>query len=88
MECKGVRIYHAGDTDYIPEMENIRADIVLLPIGGTYTMDVEEALQAVKVIKPRLAIPMHYGSIVGDISDAERFKEKCETGVKILPLVE
>ncbi|NOZ63828.1 MAG: MBL fold metallo-hydrolase [Caldiserica bacterium] len=83
---KGIRIYHAGDTDYIPEMENIKADIVLLPVGGVYTMDAEEAGKVVSTINPRLAIPIHYGSIVGNLSDAEKFKELCGEVVKILPL--
>lgn len=81
----GVRIYHAGDTDAIPEMNNIRTDIALLPVSGTYVMTAEEAAQAVKMIKPKLAIPMHYGAIVGSIKDAERFRQlvkECE--VKIL----
>ena len=80
----GTRIYFAGDTDFIPEMEEIRADIVLLPIGGTYTMDVNEALQAVNTIKPGMAVPMHWGSIVGSSADAERFKQDAATEVVIL----
>ncbi len=81
----GKRIYHAGDTDLIPEMEGIKADIVLLPIGGTYTMDAKEAAEAANKIKPEIAIPMHYGSIVGSIKDAEQFKELCQVRVEILP---
>lgn len=76
VEVDGVRIYHAGDTDYIPEMlklENI--DIALLPVSGKYVMDVEQAVKAAKAIKPKVAIPMHYGAIVGSRSDANRFKE-------------
>lgn len=76
LEIKGVRIYHAGDTDNIPEMRVLKdVDIALLPVSGTYVMTVEEAVEAVKVINPKLAIPMHYGAIVGTIKDAERFKE-------------
>lgn len=76
LEIKGVRIYHAGDTDNIPEMRGLKGvDIALLPVSGTYVMTVEEAVEAVKVINPKLAIPMHYGAIVGTIKDAERFKE-------------
>lgn len=57
----GKSIYHAGDTDLIPEMGSLGpVDVALLPIGGTYTMDVREAAEAVERIKPRLAIPMHY----------------------------
>ncbi len=78
------RIYHAGDSDFIPEMHNIKADFVLLPIGGTYTMDVQQAASCVGKIKPKVAIPMHYASIVGDSSDALKFKQLCSTEVRIL----
>lgn len=79
-----VKIYHAGDTDLIPEMERLKVDIALLPIGGTYTMDVQQAATLVNRIKPKVAIPMHYGSIVGDLSFALKFKQLCETEVKVL----
>ncbi len=80
----GVRIYHAGDTDVIPEMDDIEADIALLPAGGTYTMTAEEAAQAANRIKPQVAIPMHWGAIVGSASDAQRFSDLCEVEVAIL----
>ncbi|MFH1620077.1 MAG: MBL fold metallo-hydrolase [bacterium] len=73
----GVRIYHAGDTDFIPEMKNIKADIALLPVGGTYTMTAAEAAQAAAAIKPKIAVPMHWGAIVGSSADAEEFKKLC-----------
>jgi L-ascorbate metabolism protein UlaG (beta-lactamase superfamily) len=82
--AEGFRVYHAGDTDLIPEMDQIEADIALLPVGGTYTMDAVEAAQAANTIKPRAAIPMHWGSIVGSRKDAEKFRDLCETEVKIL----
>ena len=69
----GVRVYHAGDTDYIPEMKNIRADIALLPVSGTYVMTAEEAAQAAIAIGPKIAVPMHYDAIVGTVDDADRF---------------
>lgn len=69
----GVRVYHAGDTDYIPEMKNIRADIALLPVSGTYVMTAGEAAQAALAIGPKVAVPMHYGAIVGSTDDANRF---------------
>lgn len=72
------RVYHAGDTDNIPEMAGIKADIVLLPVGGTYTMDAKEAHRSVLKIRPRLAIPMHYGAVAGSRRDAEEFKSLCE----------
>ena len=82
---KNVRIYHAGDTDVIPEMSKIKTDIALLPVSGTYVMTADEAAEAVKMIKPKIAIPMHYGAIVGSVKDAEKFKtlvKDCE--IKIL----
>lgn len=70
----GSRVYHAGDTDLIPEMTDINADIALVPVSGTYVMTAKEAVEAALAINPSLAIPMHYGSIVGDTNDAETFK--------------
>lgn len=79
----GRRIYHAGDTDLIPEMAEIRCDVALLPIGGTYTMNVDEAVQALGRIKPRVAVPMHWGDIVGGTEDADRFRRKAPEGVRV-----
>jgi len=84
IEVGGKRIYHSGDTDFIPEMEKIKVDVALLPIGGTYTMSAEEAVKAAKAINPKVAIPMHYGDIVGSIEDAERFKKMSPVKVEIL----
>lgn len=81
-------IYHAGDTDVIPEMKKLtgynKKMIALLPVGGRFTMTAEEAVEAAKIIKPFLAIPMHYGSIVGTEEDAKEFKELCnEDGIRV-----
>lgn len=72
-----MRIYHTGDTDDIPEMSSVKPDIALVPVSGTYVMTAEEAAGAVnEKIKPsKLAIPMHYGAIVGSDQDAARFKQ-------------
>lgn len=78
------RIYHAGDTDAIPEMDDIEADIALLPVGGTYTMTADEAAEAANRIKPRVAVPMHYNAIVGSGRDAQRFSDLCQVEVVIL----
>jgi L-ascorbate metabolism protein UlaG (beta-lactamase superfamily) len=85
LKINNLIIYHAGDTDLIPEMQKLtgykqsgKEFVVLLPIGGRFTMNAEEAAEAAKLIKPTLAIPMHYGSIVGGIEDANEFKELCE----------
>ena len=80
----GVKIYHAGDTDLIQEMKNIQVDIALLPVSGTYVMTAEEAAEATKIIKAEIAIPMHYGSIVGSEKDAEKFKKLAACKVEIL----
>ena len=80
----GVSYYHPGDTDFIPEMKEISVDVIFLPVGGTYTMNWEEAARAAKVIKHRYAIPMHYGSVVGSIADAEKFKEAVGESAVIL----
>lgn len=72
----GKVIYHAGDTDLIPEMDALgHVDIALLPVSGTYVMDAMEAAEAVKRIKPAHVVPMHFGSIVGSKSDAEKFAQ-------------
>ncbi|MFH2028932.1 MAG: MBL fold metallo-hydrolase [Nanoarchaeota archaeon] len=77
---ENISVYFAGDADLIPEIAQIKADIALLPVGGTYTMNAKEAAQAAIQIKPKLAIPMHFGSgIVGTIDDAELFKELVES---------
>jgi L-ascorbate metabolism protein UlaG (beta-lactamase superfamily) len=83
---KGQRIYIAGDTDYISEMKTFNVDIALLPVSGTYVMTADEAVKAALDIKPKIAIPMHYGAIVGSESDAERFAKglKGKIEVKIL----
>jgi L-ascorbate metabolism protein UlaG (beta-lactamase superfamily) len=79
-----VTIYHAGDTDFIPEMKNVKADIVLIPVSGTYVMTAEEAAKAINTINPKIAIPMHYGSFVGNEDDARRFQKLAKCEVKIL----
>ena len=76
---KGLRIYHAGDTDAIPEMKGLKPDIAMLPVSGTYVMTPEEAAQATKMVEPKLVIPMHYGAIVGSEQDALKFKQLVST---------
>ncbi|WP_462272701.1 MBL fold metallo-hydrolase [Methanohalophilus sp.] len=78
VELEGLRIYHAGDTDLIDEMASIEADVVLLPIGGNYTMDEKQAAEAVSCIGPAYVIPMHYGSVEGTDADVDLFKTLVE----------
>lgn len=86
VEMEGIRIYHAGDTDFIPEMNQIRTDIALLPVSGTYVMTADEAVKAAIAIKPKLAIPMHYGAIVGAKKDAVTFKAALEGKINVMIL--
>jgi L-ascorbate metabolism protein UlaG (beta-lactamase superfamily) len=80
----GERIYHAGDSDRIPEMKGLRPDVALLPIGGTYTMTAEEAALAAADLEAKRAIPIHFGAIVGGDDDARRFKKLCKIPVEIM----
>lgn len=82
----GVRIYHAGDSDHIPEMAGLAPDVALLPVSGTYVMTAEEAAAAAAAIRPKLAIPMHVGEAIGTLEDAARFKEKAAVPVVVLPI--
>ncbi len=85
----GERVYHSGDTDHIPEMSGILCDVALLPVSGKYVMTAEEAVEAAGAIRPRVAVPMHYGDpeVVGTQADAERFKKLCaERGIEAVIL--
>jgi len=86
VEIGGRRIYHAGDTDLIPEMATVRCDVALIPAGGTYTMDADEAAQAVARINPKAVIPMHWGDIVGTRQDISRFEGLVPDGVQVVVL--
>jgi len=80
----GRRIYHAGDTDAIPEMAEIKTDVALLPVGGKYTMTASEAAEVANMIQPAVAVPMHWGDIIGSRADAESFRAQCQVPVEIL----
>ena len=80
-----VSYYIAGDTDKTVENENVRCDVAFIPIGGTYTMSVSEAAELVKIINPKIVIPIHYGSIVGNINDGKELKDKLSnTNVEVV----
>ena len=79
------RIYYAGDTDLTEEMKALDdIDVALLPVGGTYTMNAEDAAEATRHIKPKMSIPYHWGDIVGEQNDAEEFAKMAPSEVKIL----
>lgn len=81
-----VSVYHAGDTDFIPEMSDLGTiHIALLPVGGQYTMNAEEAAKAANTINADISIPMHYGAgVIGSVEDAQKFKNLCQGEVRIL----
>lgn len=75
IELPGGTIYHAGDTDHLPELEKVKSDVAFVPVGGTYTMDHREAGSLVKAMGPKVAVPMHFGFVVGRPSAADEFKK-------------
>lgn len=84
----GKTLYHLGDTDPIPEMSSLGGvDIAFVPVSGTYVCDANEGAECVKLIKPRIAVPMHYGAIVGSDADAEKFRQLASglTKVEVMP---
>ena len=81
----GKRLYSAGDTDFVPEMKDLAdVDVAFMPVGGTYTMDWKAAADAVNAFRPKLAVPVHWGDIVGSRRDADRFAERAECDVRVL----
>ena len=83
LEIGGKRIYIAGDTDKTKEAEAVHCDIAMVPIGGIYTMNAKKAAELINIIQPEIAIPTHYGSIVGNKNDGELFKENVKAPVKV-----
>lgn len=83
LKVGGVTYYHPGDSDFIPEMLKVETDIAFLPVSGTYVMTAEEAAKAALSIKPRVAVPMHYGSLVGSRDDAVSFAGSLEGMVNV-----
>ena len=82
IEIKGVRYYIAGDTDITEENRRVKCDVAFVPVGGTYTMDFKEAAKLVNEIKPKMAIPIHYGDIVGTKQDAIDFSKLLHPEIK------
>lgn len=82
----GVKLYHAGDTDCIPEMKEVETDIALLPVSGTYVMSADEAIRAADVMHPKVAIPVDHGAIVGDKRDAVHFRDQLADKIDVVIL--
>jgi L-ascorbate metabolism protein UlaG (beta-lactamase superfamily) len=84
LEMDGRTVYHAGDTDQIPEMAGIDVDVALLPVSGTFVMSGGEAAEACTVVKAKVAIPMHYGESIGSPDDAQRMRRLCRIPVEVV----
>jgi len=80
----GVRLYFAGDTDHIPEMNEIQCDVALLPVSGKYVMTVEEATEAARTLDPEIVVPMHYGAGIGTARDGEQLMDLYDGKVSLL----
>ena len=85
LNVRGERLYHSGDTDVIPEMDNVTGvDVARLPVSGVYVMTAEEAAEAARRIQPRVAVPMHWGQDIGTLEDALSFRDRSPVEVRIL----
>lgn len=87
IELNGYRYYIAGDTDITEENKKVKCDVAFVPVGGTYTMDFKEAAQLINIIKPKFAIPVHYGSVVGSKQDATDFIKLLYPTIKGINLI-
>lgn len=82
IEINNIKYYVAGDTDITEENRKVKCDVAFVPVGGTYTMDYKEAAQLVNEIKPKIAVPIHYGSIVGTKQDAVEFVKLLDSTIQ------
>lgn len=78
------RIYIAGDTDITPDNKQVRCDIVLIPAGGTFTTDAVQAAELANTIRPKYAIPIHYGTVAGSPDDGEKFSKAVDSGIEVV----
>ena len=83
LEYNDIHYYIAGDTDLTPETKTVSCDVAFVPVGGRYTMNAKEAASLVNTIEPQIAIPTHYGNIVGTRDDAELFKKLVKEGIEV-----
>lgn len=85
LEMEGMKIYYAGDTDAADEMKELKdIDLALVPVGGNFTFGPEEAAEAVNGFSPKKVIPYHWGDVVGNRKDAQKFSKKAQVPVEIL----
>ena len=88
LEVNNTRYYIAGDTDLNDDIKKVKCDVAFVPIGGTYTMDVNDAVRFINTIKPKLAIPTHYGSVVGEEELGKRFMSLVDKGIEVKEFID
>ena len=87
IDLDNIKYYIAGDTDITEENKNVKCDVAFIPIGGTYTVTYKEAAELTNIIKPKIVVPIHYGSIVGNKEDAIKFKELLEEDIECVIMI-
>lgn len=87
LEIEGVTYYIAGDTDITEENKKVKCDVAFVPVGGTYTMNYTEASELINEIKPKVAVPTHYGSIVGSKKDGIKFSKLVNPEIEVEVLI-
>ncbi len=87
LKIEGVTYYIAGDTDITEENKKVKCDVAFVPVGGTFTMDYKEAAELINEIKPKIAVPTHYGSIVGEKSDGVSFSKLVSPEIEVEVLI-
>jgi L-ascorbate metabolism protein UlaG (beta-lactamase superfamily) len=87
IELDGYKYYIAGDTDINEDNKLVKCDVAFVPVGGTYTMTAYEAAELINIIKPKIAVPIHYGSIVGDEEDALTFINEVDMDIEVANLI-
>lgn len=83
LKIEGITYYIAGDTDITEENKKVKCDVAFVPVGGTFTMDYKEAAELINEIKPKIAVPTHYGSIVGEKSDGISFSKLVSPEIEV-----
>ena len=78
------RIYIAGDTDITSDNKQVKCDIALLPVGGTFTTDASQAAEFANTIRPKYAVPIHYGTVAGSPADGEKFSKAVDSGIEVV----
>lgn len=87
IDLDNIKYYIAGDTDITEENKKVKCDVAFIPIGGTYTVTYEEAAELTNIIKPKVVVPIHYGSIVGSKEDAINFKKLLDKNIECVIII-